>query len=163
MKRSALFVLLLLVIVTPVAGQSWTKAQVGDLIKTVEDRTDDFKEYLEDKGDEARSRAAGGESSSRRGRRAEPDPERRAETKDDLEEAVEDLEKATDRLRRRFRRVDNYVDTRAQVDNVVDEAREINKIVAGGRYAAEMSKAWAALRVSINDLARVFGITPLAL
>ncbi len=146
-------------------GQVVTKAHVGDLIQEVEKGTDEFKKYLERKGENARE----GISRTRGRRRAgggtpsEAQKERITQEADDVWDAVKDLEKATDRLKRRFRRVDNYLDTRLQVEKVVDEGRRVNKLVVGGRYSSQAAKAWAALRVRINDLARVFRIKPLAI
>ena len=128
-----------------------------------------FIEYLERKGDDARARASSPEGQQRRSRRQQqtgtPTDSQRAraeEGKDNLEDAVEDLEKATDRLRRRFKRTKNYMDTRNQVENVVDEGRELNQMVVRGNYGTEVAKIWAALRVAINDLARIYNVTPMA-
>jgi hypothetical protein len=149
--------------------QVLTKAQVSEKIKNVEDGTDEFIKYLERRGETARSRASSPEGQERRRRRQESvgtpteSQKARAEAgKDELEEAVEDLEKATDRLRRRFRRVTNYLDTRNQVENVVEQGRELNQLVLRGNYGTEVARIWAALRVAINDLARIYGVTPMA-
>jgi len=129
-----------------------TKAQVDEKIKRVEDLMEDFKEYLERKGEDARTRASSPQSQERKRRRSEsvgqPTEAQKAglqSGKDDLEEVVEDLERATDRLKRKFKRVQNHLDTQNQVENVVDEGREINQLVIRGNYGSEMSRAWAAL------------------
>jgi hypothetical protein len=46
---------------------------------------------------------------------------------------------------------------------VVEDAKKINQVVARGNYGAEAARIWAALRAGINDLARAYGVTPLAL
>ena len=153
----------------PAPAQVMTKAQVSEKIKQVEDATDDFKEYLERKGENARTRASSPQSQERRGRRSrsigEPTEDQKARIQsgaDELEDAVEDLETATDRLRRRFRRVQNYLDTRNQVEKVVEEGRRINQLVVRGNYGAEAARVWAVLRTAINDLARIYGVTPMS-
>ena len=80
-----------------------------------------------------------------------------------MEDAVNDLEKATDRLRRRFRRSDQYMETKLQVERVVDEGKEINQTVVRGGYGSEVARIWAALRTRINELARIYGVKPLAI
>jgi hypothetical protein len=149
--------------------QVLTKPQVSEKIKKVEDGTDEFIDYLERKGDSARTRASSPEGQERRRRRQESvgtpteAQKGRAEAgKDELEDAVKDLEKATDRLRRRFKRVQNYLDTRNQVENVLDQGREINQLVLRGNYGSEVARVWATLRLAINDLARIYGLTPMA-
>jgi len=159
----------LLVTQSSTFAQVLTKAQVSEKIKQVEDLTDDFKKYLERKGENSRTRASSPESQERRGRRSasvgEPTDDQKARLQsgaDELEDAVKDLEKATDRLRLRFRRVQNYLDTRNQVEKVVEEGRKINQLVVRGNYGAEAAKVWAALRAAINDLARIYGVTPMS-
>ncbi len=165
-----IWVVSLVLLTTPAFTQVMTKAQVSDLIKKVEDGVDEFKDYTERKGESAQERASSPKAQSRRGRRggdSSADTESRkalaSENKDELEEALEDLEKATDRLRRRFRRSDKYMETKVQVEKVVDEGREINEVVVRGRYGSEVARIWAALRTRINELARVYGVKPLAI
>lgn len=132
-------------VLSPVLSQPLTKAHVGGVIQNV----DEFEDYLKRRGDDARDRTntareqgAEPRSERRRGRAQRgtssqsPEDRQAAVDKgsDELEDAVSDLEGATDRLRRRFRRVGNYLDTKTQVDNVIDEARELNQVVARGQY-----------------------------
>lgn len=151
-----------------VHSQVLTKTQVSEKIKKIEDGTDEFIKYLERKGDSALARASS-ISQERRRRRSEsvgtPTEAQKARAtagKDELEDVVKDLEKATDRLRRRFKRVKNYMDTRKQVEKVVDEGRELNQLVLRGNYGSEVARVWATLRAAINDLARIYGVTPMA-
>jgi len=159
----------LLIAQYPAFSQVLSKAQVGEKIKRVEDLTDEFKEYLERKADDTRSRASSPQAQEGRRRRSEsagePTEAQKAQVqsgKDDIEGSVEDLEKATDRLNRRFKRAQNYLDTKAQVEKVVEEGRKINQLVVRGNYSSEVAKAWAALRTAINDLARIYGVTPMS-
>ncbi len=157
-------------LITPVFSQVMTKAQVGDLIKRVEDGVDEFKDYLERKGENAREAASTPQAQSRRGRRGrtsstntEAQKEVARDNKDELEDGVKDLEKATDRLRRRFKRSDQYMETKVQVERVVDKGKEVNQFVVRGNYGSEVARIWAALRTRINELARVYGVKPLAI
>ena len=159
-----------LLIPAAAAAQAVTKAQVGDLIRKVEDGVDEFEKYLERRGDNARTAASTapeqGRGRRRRGNPSEATTEaRKAQARqggDELEEALDDLDGSTNRLRRRFRRVENYMQTKAQVESVVDDGRKINQLMVRGSYRGEAQKVWAVLRVAINDLARVYGVAPLA-
>ena len=163
-------------LITPAFSQVMTKAQVGELIKRVEDGVDEFKDYLERRSEDARDRVSSPEAQSRRGRRgrnSSADTDARKEVardnKDELEDGVKDLEKATDRLRRRFKRSNQYMETKVQVERVVDEAKEVNQFVVSlwtkqmGSYGSEVARIWAALPPRINELARVYGVKPLAI
>src|SRR5262249_57134497 len=78
-------------------------------------------------------------------------------------EALGDLNRSTNRLRRKFDATDKWIETKSQVESVVDDARKINQGVARGNYGAEAARLWAALRTGINDLARAYGVQPLAI
>jgi hypothetical protein len=80
-----------------------------------------------------------------------------------LDDALGDLNRSTNRLRRKFDATDTWMETKAQVERVMDDAREINQVVARGNYGAEAARLWAVLRNGINDLARAYGIQPMAL
>jgi len=85
------------------------------------------------------------------------------EKKDDLENALSDLNQSTNRLRRKFDPTDKWLETRPQVENVMDDARKINQVLVRGKYGTQAERYWAVLRESINDLARCYNLTPLAL
>jgi len=71
--------------------------------------------------------------------------------------------RSTNRLRRKFDATDKWIETKGQVESVVEDGRKINQVVARGNYGAEAAKLWAALRTGINDLARAYGVQPLAI
>ncbi len=168
-----------------VAVTGMTKPQVSDLIRKVEDGVDEFEKYLQKRGEHARERGAAsgatGESAqvnrssrrSGRGRRTRENPPSsetaaaRTAALDDgteeLKDALDDLDGSTNRLRRRFRRANDYLETKVQVDRVVDDAKRINQVMTRGRYNAEVKRLWGILRVGINDLARAYNITPLGI
>ena len=143
---------------------TFTKAAVGEKIRQVEDGVDQFRKYLDQRGENARSAAASPQAQARRGKRGgatESQKETAASRKDELDDALGDLNRSTNRLRRKFDPTDNWQETRVQVERVLDDARRINQTVARGNYGAEAARLWAVLRNSINDLARTYGLTPL--
>jgi hypothetical protein len=132
----------------------------------VENGVDEFRNYLERRGDNARNTASTAQKSGRAsGRRGAANPEARKDTaqqvKDELDDALGDLNRSTNRLRRKFDATDTWIETKAQVDSVVDDGRRINQVIARGKYGTEVARLWATLRNGINDLARAYGVAPL--
>ena len=82
-------------------------------------------------------------------------------TKDDLEDALGDINRSTNRLRRKFDATDKWIETKAQVEQVVDDGRRINQVMVRGNYGTQAEKYWGVLRNAINDLARTYGVAPL--
>ena len=72
-----------------------------------------------------------------------------------------DLNRSTNRLRRKFDATDKWMETKAEVEQVVDDGRRINQAVTKGNYGSEVARLWAALRTQINQLARAYSVTPL--
>jgi hypothetical protein len=155
----------------PAQGQapgSFTKAVVGDHIRKVEDGVDEFRKYLEKRGEDAQSRSQTAPSSgtrTRRGKSSEANTEARKEqarrTKDELDDALGDLNKSTNRLRRKFDPTSKYMETKVQMENVMDDGRKINQIMVRGKYGTQAERLWGVLRSAINDLARCYGIAPM--
>jgi hypothetical protein len=150
----------------PINGQTMTKALVAEKIRRVEDGVDEFRNYLERRGDNARNTTSTAQRSGRAsGRRATADPEARKaagqQGKDELDDALDDLNGSTNRLRRKFDATDKWMETKAQVERVVDDGRRINQVVARGKYGSDVAKLWATLRNGINDLARAYNVAPL--
>jgi hypothetical protein len=146
----------------------FTKAQVGDRIRKVEDGVDQFEKYLENRGQDAKNRADSAQSSGATTRRQRSDSantgagaNQAKQTKDDLENAMDDLNRTTNRLRRKFDPTSNYLETKAQMDQVMDSARRVNQVMTKGNYGSQAEKYWAALRANINDLARCYNLTPM--
>ena len=103
-------------------------------------------------------------SGRRKGQSATDNQKAKANAKKDaLDDALGDLNRSTNRLRRKFDATDKWIETKGQVESVVDDARKINQVVARGNYGAEAARLWAALRTGINDLARAYGVQPLAI
>jgi hypothetical protein len=150
----------------PIVAQTMTKALVAEKILRVEDGVDDFRDYLERRGDNARNATStaqqSGRSSSRRS--AANTDARRANAqagKDELDDDLGDLNSSTNRLRRKFDATDKWIETKSQVERVVDDGRKINQVVARGKYGSDVAKLWATLRNNINDLARAYNVAPL--
>ena len=160
--------LLLTVTYSRAQAGNYTKAVVGDHIRKVEDGVDEFRKYLERRGEDAQSNSQARQNSTttRRGTANPDNTEARKDqakrTKDELEEALDDLNGSTNRLRRRFDGSPNYMETRSQMENVMESARRVNQVLVRGKYGTQAERYWAALRKNINDLARTYGLSPMA-
>jgi len=146
-----------------VAQVVFTKAQVADRIRKVEDGVDEFRKWAENRGEQGKNTAQAAKASGRtRGRTAtEAQKEVANDRKDELDDALGDLNRSTNRLRRKFDPLDKWMETRPQVENVLDDARKINQVMVRGKYGTQAERYWAVLRESINDLARCYNLTPL--
>jgi hypothetical protein len=147
----------------PVVAQVMTKPQVANLIVKVENGVDEFRKYLEHRGEDAKGKASTAQAQGKTTRRKATDTQKANATakKDELDDALGDLNRSTNRLRRKFDATDKWMETKSQVQQVVDDGKRINQAVARGNYGAEAARLWAALRTGINDLARAYGIPPL--
>jgi len=148
----------------PASAQMMAKAQVANLIAKVENGVDQFRDYLDKRGDNARDGASTDKTSGRKKRQATENQKATASSKKDaLDDALGDLNRSTNRLRRKFDPTDKWMETKGQVEKVVDDGRKINQVVARGSYGAEAARLWAVLRTGINDLARAYGVPPMAI
>ena len=145
------------------AQLAFTKAQVADRIRKVEDGVDEFRDWSEKRVDEGRSQPKEGQGSGRaRGKTpSESQKETAREKKDELDDALSDLNGSTNRLRRKFDATDRYLETKAQVENVMDDARKINQVLTRGKYGSQAERYWSVLRANINELARCYDLKPL--
>jgi hypothetical protein len=141
----------------------FTKAQVADRIRKVEDGVDEFRKWSENRAEQGKNTAQAAKSSGRtRGRTTtEAQKEVASERKDELEDALGDLNRSTNRLRRQFDPTDKWLETRPQVEKVLDDGRKINQVMVRGKYGTQAERYWSVLRASINDLARCYNLTPL--
>jgi len=155
------------------SAQVFTKPQVADKIRKVEDGVDEFRKWSEKRveegagkrGEEGRAQAKEGQGSGRaKGRTAtESQKENAREKTDELDDALGDLNGSTNRLRRKFDATDKWLETKAQVENVMDDARKINQALTRGKYGSQAERYWSVLRANINDLARAYDVKPLGL
>ena len=141
----------------------FTKAQVADRIRKVEDGVDEFRKWAENRAEQGQAKAQAGKASGRtRGRTATESQKSTAnDKKDELDDALGDLNRSTNRLRRKFDPTDKWLETRPQVENVLDDARKINQVMVRGKYGTQAERYWGALRTAVNDLARCYNLTPL--
>jgi hypothetical protein len=131
----------------PASAQMMAKAQVANLIAKVENGVDEFRNYLEKRGDNARDASSTTQASGRKKRQATESQKANASSKkDDLDDALGDLNRSTNRLRRKFDPTDKWMETKAQVEKVVDDGRKINQVVARGSYGPEAARQWPVLR-----------------
>jgi hypothetical protein len=169
MQRTTVTVVMLMLALagaggTPASAQLMPKAQVANLIAKVENGVDDFRKYLEKRGDNAHDAASTAQASGRRKRQATESQKATASNKKDaLDDALGDLNRSTNRLRRKFDPIDKWMETKGQVQRVVDDARKVNQAVTRGAYGAEAARLWAVLRTGVNDLARAYGVPPLGI
>jgi len=153
---------------TPAQTNPFTKGQVADRIRKVEDGVDEFQKYLNNRGDDAKNRADSAQDSGKTSRRQRGDStnsqnrrDQAKQTKDDLSDAMDDLDRSTNRLRRKFDPTSNYLETKVQMEQVMDSARRVNQVMTKGNYGTQSQRYWAALRANINDLARCYNLTPM--
>ena len=164
----AIFVAIGLCAVLRAQMTSFTKGQVADRIRKVEDGVDEFRKYFDNRGEEAKSRGDSAQASGGTTRRQSANPanaegrrNQAKQTKDDLEDAMDDLNRSTNRLRRKFDPTSNYLETKAQMEQVMDSARRVNQVMTKGNYGTQAARFWAALRANINDLARCYNLAPM--
>src|SRR4051812_38887077 len=102
-KRNLIFAIVAIVpiavaVANGQAAGSFAKAQVSDRIRKVEDGVDEFRKYLENRGDNARDNAQAAQNSgnTRRGRSTSSSTagsrqQRAGQTKDELDDALGEL------------------------------------------------------------------------
>ena len=144
------------------AAQVMAKPQVASLIAKVENGTDQFRDYLKRRGENAGNAAAQTTKSRRKTATGSQQAASQAR-KDELEDALDGLNHSTNRLRRKFDATDTWMQTKAQVEQVMEDGRKINQALARGSYGTEAARLWGVLRSGINDLARAYGLQPMAL
>ena len=146
------------------AQLAFTKAQVGDKIRKVEDGVDEFRKWSENRVEQGKTAKSAQTAPAARGRGKTATESQKAvanEKKDELDDALGDLNRTTNRLRRKFDPTDKWMETRPQVEAVLDDGRKVNQSLVRGKYGTQAERYWAVLRESINDLARAYNLTPL--
>ena len=145
------------------AQVAFTKPQVADRIRKVEDGVDEFRKWAENRAEQGKTQAQGAKTSGRtRGRTAtESQKETAKDKKDELEDSLSDLNRSTNRLRRKFDPMDKWMETRPEVEHVLEDGRKINQVMVRGKYGTQAERYWSVQRANINDLARCYNLTPL--
>jgi hypothetical protein len=119
-------------------GRLYTKADVDRIIKRVEDRSDKFEKEFDKALDRSRL------NNTRR--------------EDQLNDYAEDLEKATDELRREFDRRDAWAENKAEVRKCLEIATKLNVAMRSRRLGPKVESTWSALRYELNTLADVYSL-----
>ena len=145
------------------AQLAFTKAQVADRIRKVEDGVDEFRKWAENRAENGQSTAQAAKASGRTRSRTATESQKSVarEKTDELDDALGDLNRSTNRLRRKFDPTDKWMETRSQVETVLDDARKINQVMVRGKYGTQAERYWGVLRTAVNDLARCYNLTPL--
>jgi hypothetical protein len=145
------------------AQLAFTKAQVADRIRKVEDGVDEFRKWAENRAENGQSTAQAAKASGRTRSRTATESQKSVarEKTDELDDALGDLNRSTNRLRRKFDPTDKWMETRPQVETVLDDARKINQVMVRGKYGTQAERYWGVLRTAVNDLARCYNLTPL--
>jgi hypothetical protein len=113
-----------------------TDEQVRQLIARIESRTNVFRSDLDARLD--RSRIDG------------------TRQEDDINQLVGNFENATNQLRDRF---NSRRSVSADVQSVLDQAALIDSFMRRNRLGARAERDWANLRVDLNELASVYGVS----
>jgi biopolymer transport protein ExbB/TolQ len=121
-------------------GRIYTKAEVEQIIKRVEDRSDKFKKEFDKALDRSRLNNTNRE--------------------DRLNQYARDLEKNTDELRREFDRRDAWIENKNEVKDCLSSATKINVAMRNRRLGPKAESTWAALRFELNTLAQVYNLPP---
>ncbi len=122
-------------------GRIYTKAEVNEIIRRVENRSDEFVKLFDRSLD--RSRLDG------------------TKREDRLNERARNLERTLNDLRREFDRRENYNQTKPEVTRALNVAEDINKVMRRRRMGGETERQWGLLRDELNALALVYNLRPL--
>lgn len=121
-----------------IRGRGYTKGQVEQIIRRVENQTDRFVQSFDRSLDQSRA-----------------DGTRR---EDNLNQRARDLENAVDALRLEFDRTDRYQETRSQVSGVLSVAEDINRAVRRRSLRGNTERLWSRVRAELNALAEVYNL-----
>ena len=110
--------------------------QVREVITRIETRTDVFRSSLDARLDRSRINNTNAE--------------------DNINQLVADFENATNQLRDRF---NSRQAVSADVQNVLNQAALIDSFMRRNRLGARVERDWASLRVDLNELARLYGVS----
>jgi Skp family chaperone for outer membrane proteins len=119
-------------------GKTYTKAEVGQVIKRVETRVDSFVKQYDRSLD----------NSSLNGSNKE----------DWLNKRAKDLEKATDELRREFDKRDAWIENKDEVRKCMNIATDIDKNMKNKRYGNATEDNWRAVVFELNTLAKLYNV-----
>jgi hypothetical protein len=113
-----------------------TDRQVRQLIRRIENRSDEFRQSVAAALDQSRIDGTNRE--------------------DNINQFVSDFEMATNQLRDRFNRQQSVV---ADVQAVLDRAALIDRFMRRNRLGGRAEQDWASLRLDLSELANTYGIS----
>ena len=116
----------------------YTRGDVDQLIKRVEDRTDRFVKQFDRALDNSRLNGS--------------------QREDNLNQRARDLEAATDELRREFNGNRNWWETRSNAQKCLSVAADINAAMRNRRFNRATENNWKNLRQELNALARAYDL-----
>ena len=145
----------------------FTKGQVADRIRKVEDGVDEFEKYSRiaettPKTGRNRHRVVARQRApafkfSKYGGAGEPSEGNKRRSRKRYGRFKSHHEPTSTQVRSNV----NYLETKAQMEQVMDSARRVNQVITKGNYGTQAERYWTALRTNINDLARCYNLTPM--
>ncbi len=119
-------------------GKVYTKAEVGAVIKRVEDRVDNFKNNFDTALDNSALNGSNRE--------------------DDLNRRAKDLERATDELSQEFNKRDLWIENKDQVRKCLNIATDLNVAMKNRKLGAKTESNWAKVKYELNTLAKIYNL-----
>jgi hypothetical protein len=120
-------------------GRVYTKADVGQVIKNLEERVDVFINQFDKSLDHSKLNGT--------------------KREDNVNESARRLESATDELRREFDRHDTWQENRNEVQKCLSAARDVNKTMRSRKLGAATETNWTAVRFELNTLAKIYNLS----
>lgn len=117
-------------------GRVYTKAEVGQIIKRLEENLDSFKDKYDSSLDKSNLDGTNRE--------------------DELMKQVKKLEEATDELRREFDRNDTWLENKNEVAKCLAHAKPVDTSVKNRHLGAETEGLWAKVKYELNTLAGLY-------
>lgn len=117
---------------------SWSRDQIGELIRTLERETTDFRRDFDRALDRSRLN-----NSSR---------------EDRVNSSMRRFERGMDQVRREFARRKDWWDIRDTVRSAMASARDVDLTMRNQRLDASVERDWLAIRRDLNELATRFGL-----
>ncbi len=119
-------------------GKTYTKAQVGNVVKRVETRVDNFVKNFDDSLDKGKLDGT--------------------EREDELNKRARNLENETDRLERDFDKQDRWIDNKAQVRKVLDIASDLDRTMKNRKLGKTTEANWSRVKYELNTLAKIYNL-----
>lgn len=138
------FIALLTVSDTNAQGRyvgQYSKSQVDDIIRRVEDSSNDFRSNFRQELD--RSNLSSSQKSTYR-------------------RQVDNFENAADRLRKNFNSQNNWWSSRSQVQSLISAAQPLNTTMNSIGFRRNIERQWNRLRTDVNSLADTFDLPGIA-